>query len=123
MKNSLILMGLLWIGLATIGCTDNAKNDRARAKACSANMRVLMGAIEMYNMDYSDHPIRVLEEKMYQRGGLLLEKKLLNAPLRMPTEKCRYRSTGDLSSQKDPGIIFCNFHGSVDDLQKLFEGK
>lgn len=45
--------------------------EKAQSNACSANRRVLTGAIEMYNMDYADQPLKSLDIKKLQDSGLL----------------------------------------------------
>lgn len=78
-----------------------------REKACYANMRVLLGAIEMYNMDSAvmqktlDEPfIKKLTSAQYLKGGIS-----------KPEPGCSYISTGDLT---DTGRVRCVIHGTVE---------
>ena len=78
------------------------KRSRAsvREKACWSNIRVIQGAVELYNEDYS-----VKMEKM-DIPSLIKIGYLKEEPTK-PEEKCCYFSFGDLS--KD-GFIFCSNH-------------
>jgi Ca-activated chloride channel family protein len=95
--------------------------EQARDKACYANMRVLLGAVEMYNMDHSEHEmITVMGE---QEMDLLLKGGYLKAPLSHPEADCHYGSIGDLSAD---GAICCAKHGTVDDNikgERIFSDK
>ena len=86
----------------------------ARAKACSANQRVLMGAVEMYNMDHptmmKELDIKILL-KPYKGFTYLKE-----APIK-PESDCIYISEGDLSGM---GIIKCKRHGTVKDIANKY---
>lgn len=79
--------------------------EQSREKACYANMRVLLGAVEMYNMDNPEHPMRNLQ---IQR---LVDGKYLKGRITPPTSGCRYKNNGDLSEN---GYIYCQLHGAVD---------
>lgn len=75
-------------------------------KACFANQRVILGALEMYNMDneamltfMSDDVIKRLSGQNSMKGGISL-----------PDPQCAYTSIGDLTTT---GSITCKFHGSV----------
>ena len=78
------------------------KRSRAsgREKACWSNIRVIQGAVELYNEDYS-----IKMEKM-DIPSLIKNGYLKEEPTK-PEEKCCYFSFGDLS--KD-GFIFCSNH-------------
>lgn len=79
----------------------------SREKACYANMRVLLGAIEMYNMDNSVM-LKTADDSAEQR---LIADKFLKAPLSKPEPGCRYTSTGDLTGA---GKVKCDVHGTVE---------
>lgn len=77
----------------------------SRKKSCQANMRVILGAVEMYNMDhvpmfdtYNDETWHYLSD--YMRG---------NEPLRCPEDGKYYGE--NLSS--GIGRISCTEHGSI----------
>ncbi|MBF0405848.1 MAG: VWA domain-containing protein [Candidatus Riflebacteria bacterium] len=82
--------------------------EQARGKACYANMRVLLGAVEMYNMDNPVFITKIDEEAMKN-----LSCGYLKGPLNKPENKCGYYSAGDLT--KPEGRIACALHGTVED--------
>jgi competence protein ComGC len=71
---------------------------------CHANMRVLLGAVEMYNMDHSEM-INIMDESVIKK--LMSEGYLLKSFSRCPA-KGKYKNSGDLSSV---GVIECTTHG------------
>lgn len=73
-------------------------------KACYINQRILMGAIEMYNMDNAE-PITFYDDAIQK---LLLEGGYLKYEIRNPEPDCRLGSIGDLARD---GRITCKFHG------------
>lgn len=81
--------------------------EQAREKACYANMRVLLGATEMYNMD-NPQQLDVLTENEIP---LLVEKKYLKSMISRPEQGCTYGTVGDLT--KD-GQMVCVLHGTVE---------
>lgn len=82
----------------------------SREKACYANMRVILGAIEMYNMD-NVNMINTLDDFMAtSKDGSLVEQKYLRAPISRPESKCQY--SGDHLS--DVGQVKCDLHGTVE---------
>lgn len=81
---------------------------QARGKACMANMRVLQGAVEMYNMD-TPNTMSILTENEIQ---LLVDAKYLKSAPVHPETDCCYGTKGDLT--KD-GVIVCAKHGSVEE--------
>lgn len=80
--------------------------EQARGKACLANQRVLMGAIEMYNMDHPNNPITELDEHVMED---LIQGKYLKAPIVMAEQSCCFASVGQLDQD---GFIICAEHGS-----------
>jgi hypothetical protein len=86
---------------------------QARAKACYANQRVLMGAVEMHGMDNAD--FSKLEFDLYA-GRInideLVRGKYLKSALVPATNECEYRYLGDPAGD---GVPFCVVHGSVED--------
>ncbi|MBP7632650.1 VWA domain-containing protein [Candidatus Ozemobacteraceae bacterium] len=81
--------------------------EQAREKACYANMRVLLGAVEMYNMDQpsmlrmiDDQVIDGLQQSNYLKGGI-----------NRPESGCAYLSSGDITSG---GVIYCALHGTIE---------
>ena len=83
----------------------------ARQKACFSNLRVIQGAVEMYNMDNSEFMTKLDLD-------LLIKGKYLKELPSKPEESCSYISIGDLS--KD-GVIACEYHGDLE--QKHIKSK
>ncbi|OQA08234.1 MAG: Vault protein inter-alpha-trypsin [bacterium ADurb.Bin374] len=85
--------------------------EQSRAKACFANQRVLLGAIEMYNMD---------DTTMMDRDPVtlkidiekLIETNFLKGGISKPETACDYR--GGPESLLGSGKIFCVCHGYAD---------
>jgi len=109
---TIMAASLAFIGGTAAVAVPNFRKAReeARKKACYANQRVILGAIEMYNMDNTPM-LSSLDSGMFDEGGLLQKGGYIKSPIRKPEEKCLYKSIGDLS--KD-GHIECEFHGPVE---------
>ena len=75
----------------------------SRVKACYANIRLIQGAVEMYNMD-SREMMTELDMKLLIDGHYLK-----NEP-RKPDEDCNYYSNEDLTKT---GEVCCNLHGGL----------
>ena len=97
------------IGILAAMAIPNFKKAResAREKACYSNIRVILGAVEMYNMDNSEM-INTMNDGFI--GNLVSAKYLKSAPAK-PETNCVYSSVGDLT---DSGYIICTRHGGVD---------
>jgi Ca-activated chloride channel family protein len=80
--------------------------EQSRVKACYANMRVLMGAVEMYNMDHTDQMTVLTDREI----DLLVKEKYLKSHITRPETGCNYGTIGDLSGT---GMVCCSLHGSV----------
>ena len=78
------------------------------SKSCFSNIRVLLGALEMYNMD---HSIMIPEMNEVVIDILVREKYLKEAPVGPIPRRCKYYNQGDLL---DTGVIYCEYHGSID---------
>ena len=76
-------------------------------KKCFSNIRVIQGAVEIYNMDKSV-PIRNLDDGVLK---ILINNKYLKEVSSTNCDECKYISNGDLSRD---GVIFCKCHGSLD---------
>lgn len=83
--------------------------EQSRHKACYANIRVIQGAVEMYNMD---------NEQMMSSLNLdkLVKGKYLKSHVSAPEQGCRYESRGDLSAG---GYVYCRLHGAVETDEEL----
>lgn len=120
-KLVLVFVCLLGITLVSGCCGAAKKREYAYARACSANMRVMMGCIEMYNMDHAEM-MKTPDFSMFQEGGLMMQKGLLKQPIQLPGDKCSYSFSGDFSSADETGagVISCSIHGTVEDIDKNY---
>ena len=94
--------------MAIIGNYAFARPD-PRQVYCFQNIRLIQGAIEMYNMDYNPG-IRHIEEdtiKKLMENGYIKKEPVKNDP------KCEYKSIGNL---EEDGIVFCKYHGDTNHL-------
>lgn len=93
------------IGILAAMAIPNFKKAReqAREKACYSNMRVLLGAIEMYNMDHSEMMNEPDQGKLTSDG-------YLKAEVACPETGGKYEGK-DLSGN---GVLSCSNHGTVD---------
>ncbi|MEW6711423.1 MAG: hypothetical protein AB1403_16480 [Candidatus Riflebacteria bacterium] len=78
----------------------------AQKKACFANQRVLLGAVEMYNMDHEE----MMEKLDSSAIELLAGENYLKTPPQCPADG-KYYSDGKLSAD---GEIKCTIHGGVE---------
>ena len=84
---------------------------RAPRKSCYSNIRVLQGAIEMYNMDNKNNLITTkLDLRTLKNGKLIKRIEDFTSP-NTPEESCKYDITGDITKG---GQVYCNYHGTVD---------
>lgn len=112
----MIVIAIIGI-LAAIAVPNFRKaRQQARQKACQSNMRVILGAIEMYNMDNSDGLTELKDDYVTSDGGILVSAKYLRAPITRPEAGCSYVNTGDMLSN---GQISCNQHGTIESPKPL----
>ena len=82
-----------------------------RDKNCFSNIRVLMSAIEMYNMDHNESMHELTETSIDE----LIRDKYLIKTYFSKDEECEYKSKGELDpDNKDAGFIYCTYHGDID---------
>ena len=91
--------------------------EKSRKKACYANMRLLLGAVEMYNMDHSTCIKAISQSDYSDKNSILISQKYLRNYLVLPTENCTYYSRGDLSTVDS--AIFCREHGAVESTEEM----
>lgn len=94
------------IGILAAIAVPNFKKAReqAREKSCYANIRVILGAVEMYNMDNSTMCSTIDDSVGALVGGYLKQK-----------PNCPSTSGGYSGSNlHDTGKICCSVHGTVD---------
>ena len=91
------------IGILAAMAIPNFKKAResAREKACYSNIRVILGAVEMYNMDNSTMMTSLSVDD-------LVKGKYLKAAPSKPEVKCSYFANGDVTAS---GFIECGWHG------------
>ena len=77
------------------------------AAKCFSNLRLIIGAVEMYNLD-GNEMIKTFDADAVL---YLLNKNYLKKEPERPTNHCDYLSEGDLT---DKGFIYCEYHGSLD---------
>lgn len=96
--------------LASISIPNFRKaREQSRHKACYANMRVILGGVEMYNMDHEEMMTRLNLEKLYQG-------KYLKGKISKPEQGCHYESRGNLAQG---GVITCRLHGTIESDEEL----
>ena len=87
---------------------------RNREKACFSNIRVIQGAIEMYNMDVKT----MMRELDDNNQKVLIEGKYIKSkePLVCPetSKSGQYLSIGDLTGD---GLIYCTYHGTLEGVK------
>jgi len=108
----MIVIAIIGI-LAAIAIPNFRKaRQQARQKACFANQRVIMGAVEMYNMD-SNAMMSTYDE------AKLIAGKYLKSSI-VPAEKdCTLSEEGDLAKE---GVIKCSVHGTIEAPTNLDAG-
>lgn len=106
----MIVIAIIGI-LAAIAIPNFRKaREQAREKACYANMRVILGAIEMYNMDHTAMITALADTDATTSGGTLVSGKYLKSPVSRPESSCSYTGSG----MDAEGLINCSQHGTVE---------
>ncbi|HNV69235.1 MAG TPA: hypothetical protein PKO06_06015 [Candidatus Ozemobacteraceae bacterium] len=105
-----ILFPLLFEVVEVFGGGRQRRSEDARRRACYANMRVILGAVEMYNMDHHMMRDSVADSDVCSPEGLLVRESYLKSPITKPELDCSYSGYG---LTKD-GKIKCQRHGSVE---------
>ncbi|GAB1354336.1 hypothetical protein MASR1M12_30740 [Erysipelotrichia bacterium] len=105
-----LMIVVIIIGVLAAMAVPNFRKAReqARDKACYANQRVLLGAVEMYNMDAQ--PDNMMTSLDIDR---LVDGKYLKNRPHPPESGCRYYSQGNIA---ETGNIYCQLHGPIEDV-------
>ena len=82
-----------------------ARRVSSRQKECFSNMRVIQGAVEMYNMDIVTNKMSVLDIDK------LIEGKYLKSQPSHPEVSCKYLNIDMLDGE---GFVYCDYHGYID---------
>ena len=114
----MIILAIIGI-LAAMAVPNHRGHGRryGRLRSCQSNIRVLQGAIEMYNMDVPT-PMMMTEindenQKILIKGKYIKSKEPLVCP--ETYQKGHYLSEGDLSSEE--GVMYCTYHGTLDEIK------
>lgn len=86
------------------------RRPQAREKACYANMRVILGALEMYNMDHTEMVDSINDADVTREDGFLIRGHYLKAPVNRPESGCFYSGR----NLNGTGRIECAEHGTVE---------
>ena len=101
-----LIVGFLAKGQSTFNRPVYRMGTKEAAK-CFSNLRLLMGAVEMFNFD-GNEKIKTFDASAMMS---LLNKHYLKEEPERPTNHCDYLTEGDLT---DNGFIYCEYHGSLD---------
>ena len=105
---------LFFISLGLVLMTDTGRTHHGRRssfqKQCFSKQRVLIGAIEMYNIDHNEM-IKTYDDDYFE---LLVRGKYLYSSFKNNFE-CELVTEGDLTEK---GFIYCVNHGSYDGQKK-----
>lgn len=106
----IILIAIIGV-LAAMAVPNYPRHGRTlgRRKACASNIRVIQGAVEMYNMDIEGGMPSLNLDLLVKQGYL----RALPTP---PERECKYFSIGDISVE-EKGVIFCEYHGDMEDFK------
>ena len=109
-KLAILFFIFLYIVINVITSLPEKKFDhsRSREKACFSNIRVISGAVEMYNMDHS-----VMMTNLDINA--LVQERYLKSAVTGPEKECEYLTEGDLT---EDGYIYCKLHGDIGKLKE-----
>ncbi len=106
----MIVIAIIGI-LAAIAIPNFRKaREQAREKACYANMRVILGAVEMYNMDNTSMMTALADGDASTSAGKLVAGKYLKSPVSKPEKSCTYSG----NNIDGTGLIACIVHGTIE---------
>ncbi len=87
-----------------------ARREVSYQKRCFSNMRLLLGALEMYNMDNNEmlHEMNDDVIELLRKGKYITEDRIFCPYKKDPGH---YHNQGDLC---EDGVIYCDYHGSIE---------
>lgn len=103
-----LLMFFVGIGIAFM-LTYHIPRKYVSPKQCAINMNILLGAIEMYNMDHENTITSITPKDYLSKDGRLIKNKYLFKPLELQSPKCVY-TYNPHNKEK----IRCKIHGTPD---------
>ena len=98
-----ILLIFVYISMPTFTCI-RYSSEHLQKSYCKTNIRMLTGAVEMYNMD-AKSMMSSVDQNLLVKGGYI--KTVLGKDYKTP---CSYKTFGDLVEE---GIIYCELHGDI----------
>ncbi len=101
LKPVIVLFILLFCICDTASALTKSRTE-ARYKACLSNQRVIVNAIEMYNMDHKT----AIDKYDEDTENLLIRENYLKAKTQKPEQKCEYKMNGH--------DVYCEYHGGMD---------
>ena len=125
-RNTRIVLLLIIGVIAITGMAIYKKNREAKEKeiaialACASNQRVMLGAVEMYNMDHSDMMQELNINELLKPYKSKYSKQSFPYLKSDPSNNkfgCEYTSQGDLTRD---GNIICKKHGTVEEIMKKY---
>jgi hypothetical protein len=128
--------GVILFSLVLIFFQHSLQASTQRQNACAANMRVIQGAVEMYNLDHGVSPLPIDSGKLL---GILVSENYLKSFVLCPGPKYTFGTTRGPSGimevwfpeaffVEDPAFtspeyrinalenVFCTFHGEIDEI-------
>ena len=108
LKKTIFICFILVFTINNIAFCTKKSRDIPRYRSCLSNIRVIQGAVEMYNMDHQTPMEDIYEDSI----KTLVKEKYLKSPLQGPETSCKYTVNKKLFSEN--GVVYCEYHGGVD---------
>lgn len=104
----ILVSAMIYTDKSTIGKRNNPTY--AKEKACYANMRMILGAVEIYNSENEKTITDLSDSDATSEEGVLVKGNYLKSAISRPTEQCHY-SGNNLTTG---GQIVCREHGTAE---------
>ena len=86
-----------------------------RGNACLSNQKVIMAALDLYNMEHPKLPIRKFSDAdVTDHSGRLVAGKYIKTVVSRPEVNCEYCYYGST----DNGLVYCKVHGTIPEYQE-----